>query len=120
MTSGLRKVHKFSWVLIAIGGIVFLFFTIQELNFQPQESSKTNENEQIKISMRSHQVEVIVKSSLKTSSSVVYEVNSKGERGEALGQVGAVGIYTFNTNNPIQGIVIVDQIKDVELTKLNF
>ncbi len=120
MTSGLRKVHKFSWILITFVGVVFLFFTIQQLNFQTKESSKINENEQIKILMKSNQVEVIIKSSLKTSSSVVYTLKENGERGEALGQVGTVGIYRFNTTNPIQGIVIVDQIKDVELTKLNF
>lgn len=120
MTSGLRKAHKFSWIFIAVIGIVFLFFTIQQLNFQTQKTGKTNENEQVKISQNDNQVKVIVKSSLKTSSSVVYALKKNGERGEVLGQVGTVGIYTFNITNPIQGIVIIDQIKDVELTKLNF
>ena len=120
MTSGLRKAHKFSWILIAVVGVVFLFFTIQQLNFQTEEFSKVNENEQVKILMKNNQVEVIIKSSLKTSSSVVYALKENGEKGEALGQVGTVGIYRFNTTNPIKGIVIIDQIKDVELTKLDF
>ena len=36
MTSGLRKVHKFSWVLIAIAGIVFLLNSYCVLYFQKQ------------------------------------------------------------------------------------
>lgn len=39
MTSGLRKIHKISWLLIAILGIVFLFFVIRGLNFHKEGST---------------------------------------------------------------------------------
>ena len=38
MTSGQRKVHKMSWILIAILGIIFLFFTIRGLGFDTKDS----------------------------------------------------------------------------------
>lgn len=45
MTSGLRKIHKVSWILIAIIGIVFLFFAIRGLNFTSKDSVDTNDVE---------------------------------------------------------------------------
>ena len=37
MTSGQRKAHKISWILIAIAGIIFLFFTIRNLDFENKD-----------------------------------------------------------------------------------
>lgn len=45
MTSGLRKVHKIAWLLIAIVGIIFLFFTIRGLNFDSNESNDAQDVE---------------------------------------------------------------------------
>lgn len=131
MTSGLRKIHKISWLLIAIAGVVFLYFAMSELNFSSEavQNSKTTEvssidktaeNDWIKVTVRENQVEVILKKTLKASSSVVYALDESTEKGNGLGQVSTVGIYQFETKESIQGILIWDEIKDVELTKLNF
>ncbi len=45
MTSGQRKAHKISWILIAILGIIFLFFTLRGLNFDKKGSKDVNEVE---------------------------------------------------------------------------
>lgn len=129
MTSGLRKAHKISWILIAVFGTIFLFFTIRGLNFDSQRienreeaitSVQTKENKWIKLSQKGNQIQLIVKTPLKASSSVVYGIGANGERSKSLGQVSTVGIYVFYTDNPIQGIEIFDEIKEVELTKLKF
>lgn len=130
MNSGLRKVHKFSWILIAILGTVFLFFAIKELNFntqKPEEKAKveiaslpqSKEDKWIKVSLKGNQVELVVKTPLKTSSSVIYGLHTDGKK-QVLGQVTTVGIYVFYTDKPIQGIEVFDKIKEVELTKIVF
>ena len=48
MTSELRKMHKISWLLIAVLGIIFLFFTIRSLNFNDTDSSKVEQVENTK------------------------------------------------------------------------
>lgn len=48
MTSGLRKLHKWSWLLIAIVGMVFLFFTIRSLDFKNSKPNKGTEVENTK------------------------------------------------------------------------
>jgi hypothetical protein len=48
MTSGLRKVHKVSWILIAIIGIIFLFFTLQSLSF---DGHKTDNSQEVEITL---------------------------------------------------------------------
>ncbi len=133
MTSGLRKTHQFAWILIAITVPVLIFFSIKNLavfgtkKAQPVvvETPKSNpikviENDQIKTSLFDNSVEVIVKSTLKTSSSVVYTINEKGEKEKSLGQVTTVGIYNFTLDTTIKGIVIFDEIKEIEITKLLF
>ena len=48
MTSVLRKAHKVIWILIAIAGIIFLFFAIQSLNFNTTDSNKEEQVENTK------------------------------------------------------------------------
>lgn len=131
MTSGLRKAHKITWLLIAVVGTIFLFFAINELNFDSQKETQTTstneslssnvaENDWIQMTLGAGKLEVILKKSLKASSSVVYALSESGERGNAIGQVSEVGIYQFDLKAPVKGILILDEIKDVELTKLNF
>lgn len=47
MTSGLRKIHKLTWLLIAILGAIFLFFAIQSLSF---DQGKSNDVKQVETS----------------------------------------------------------------------
>jgi hypothetical protein len=51
MTSGLRKVHKMSWILIAILGIIFLFFTLRSLSF---DGNKTEGIKDVEITVNSN------------------------------------------------------------------
>ena len=131
MTSGLRKIHKLSWLLIAVVGVVFLFFTISELNFDSQKETQTQlteeslsstvtENEWVQITLSADRLKVVLKKTLKASSSVVYALDESGERGNGLGQVSTVGIYQFPVDGAVKGILIYDPIKEVELTKLEF
>lgn len=133
MTSGQRKAHKVIWILIGITLPVLIFFSIRNLDFSitkkktniskrmpNADALKVAENEIVKVSLFENSIEVILKSSLKTSSSVVYTINENGEKGNALGQVSTVGIYDFTIKEKVKGIVIVDKIKEVEITKLTF
>lgn len=139
MISGLRKAHKISWLMIAVTGTVFLYFTISKLNFSQEkltertlhtiiDPSEIAENEWVKVSLKGDEIEVIVKKSLKVSSAIVSPIiESDWERQDAIGQLSNVGIYRFSVDRsnlesgrPIIGILIYDEIKKVELTKLNF
>ncbi|MBL4606128.1 MAG: hypothetical protein JKY02_10845 [Flavobacteriaceae bacterium] len=133
MTSGQRKVHKFAWIMIAIAIPVLVFFSIRNLDFSGTketkqivvQASKENvlkvaENELIKANLFENSIEVIVKTPLKTPSSIVYSINKNGKKRTFLGQVATVGIYNFNLDTAAQGIVIFDAIKEVEITKLLF
>jgi hypothetical protein len=119
MTSGLRKIHRFAWLFIGIAGIIFLIFTIKDLNFY-RSHSVLKDNEQVKVIMDKGQLILEVKTSLKSCSSVVYAVDSDGQKGEVLGQVQAEGLYRFELKKPINGVIIYDEIKENELIKLNF
>jgi hypothetical protein len=132
MTSGQRKAHKVIWILIGITLPILIFFSMRGLDFSdkkeqtPTEQTKNTtystsaENDLIKVNSSANSIQVILKSSLKTSSSVVYSINENGEKGKALGQVSTVGIYDFTIKEKIKGIVIFDKIKEVEITKLTF
>lgn len=48
MTSGQRKIHKLSWLLIAILGVIFLFFAIQSLSFDEGQSYDVKQVENAK------------------------------------------------------------------------
>lgn len=133
MTLGQRKIHKFTWLLIAIAIPILIFFSIKNLNFSEikedinvvNQVSKRNalkvaENEIVKASLFDNSIEIILKTPLKRASIVVYAINEKGLKGTVLGQISTVGIYVFKTKGKTKGIVIFDKIKEVEITKLYF
>ena len=134
MTSGLRKIHKYIWLFLAITVPAIMFLSIKNLDiFSPKknastitlETSKKNaiastENNVIKASLFETHVEIILKSTLKNSSSIVYEMDTKGNRSSIIGQLTTVGIYKFDINNLLNGIIIYDALKNVEITKLTF
>ncbi len=133
MTSGLRKAHQYIWLLLLIIVPLIMVFSIKDLdvfssernttsqtNGSKKESLKTSENELIKASVFESHMEIILKSTLKTSSSVVYEMDTKGNKPTIIGQLTAAGIYNFNINNLPKGIIIYDDLKQVEITKLKF
>ncbi len=133
MTSGLRKAHKYIWLLLIIIVPVMMVFSIKDLEIFSSENNttsqlkgskkvslKTSENDIIKASVFERHVEIILKSTLKNSSSVVYEMDEKGNKSGVIGQLTTAGIYNFNINNLPKGIIVYDDLKDVEITKLSF
>jgi len=133
MTSGLRKVHKYIWLLLLIIVPVIMFFSIKDLDIFSSENNatsqlkgskkvnlKTFENDIVKASVFENHIEIILKSTLKNSSSIVYEMGEKGNKSDVLGQLTTAGIYNFDINNLPKGIIIYDELKQVEITKFSF
>nr|WP_321235771.1 hypothetical protein [uncultured Psychroserpens sp.] len=133
MTSGLRKAHKYIWVLLIIIVPVIMFFSVKDLNVFSSEKATTSrlegskktslksfENDIVKTSVFESHIEIILKSTLKNSSSVVYDIDKKGNKSNVIGQLTTAGIYNFNINNLPNGILIYDDLKEVEITKFSF
>ena len=133
MTSGQRKAHKYIWLLLAIIIPVIMIFAIKDLNVFSSENNtsstlegskkvslKSFENDIIKASLFESHVEIILKSTLKNTSAVVYEMDKKGNKTIIIGQLTTAGIYNFNINNLPKGIIIYDDLKHVEITKFSF
>jgi hypothetical protein len=133
MTTGLRKAHKFIWLLLIIVIPVIMVFSIKDLGLFSSEkntasqvtgskkvSLKSFENDIVKTSVFESYLEIILKSTLKNSSSVVYNMDEKGNKAGVIGQITTAGIYNFSINNLPNGIIIYDDLKDVEITKFSF
>lgn len=137
MTSGLRKAHKYIWLLIAISIPILIVFSIKDLDvfssksvsLSEIEATKSNvikvaENDLIKVSLikmdSTNSIEVILKSTLKNPSSLVYELNKNNEKGVFIGQLTTVGVYNFETKESLKGVIIYDAIKEKLIGKLKF
>ena len=133
MTSGLRKAHKYIWLLIAIVIPIGMIFAIKDLDFYSSErhniselegskevSLNSFENDIVKVSVYESHIELILKLTLKNSSSIVYEMNTKGNKSNVLGQLTTAGIYKFKINKLPKGIIISDDLKNVDITKFTF
>ena len=133
MTSGQRKMHKYLWLLLIIIVPFIMIFSIKNLDIFSSENNTTSqlkgskkaslksfENDIIKITIFENQVEIILKSTLKNSSSLVYEMDEKGNKSGVIGQLTTAGIYNFNINYLPKGIIIYDDLKQVEIAKFSF
>jgi len=133
MTSRLRKIHKYIWLLLLIVVPVIMVFSIKDLDIFSSENNatlqlksskkanlKTFENDIVKASVFENHIEIILKSTLKNSSSIVYEMGEKGNKSDVIGQLTTAGVYSFNINNLPKGIIIYDELKQVEITKFSF
>ena len=133
MTSGLRKAHKYIWLLLVVIVPIVVILSIKSLNVFASENNisvqykgskakslNTFENEIIKVSVYENSIEIILKSTLKNSSSIVYNADENGNRTEVIGQLTTSGIYNFNIDNLPKGIIIYDALKNVEITKFLF
>ena len=132
MTSGLRKAHKYIWLLLIIIVPAIMIFSIKDLDLfssgtnttseltgSKKMSLKSVENDIVKIAVFESYLEIILKTTLKNSSSVVYKMDEKGNKSHVIGQLTTAGIYNFNINALPKGIIIYDAIKQVEITKLS-
>ena len=133
MTSGLRKAHKYTWLLLVIIVPIIIIISIKDLGVFSLDkkieaqlegskgiSIKSFENDIIKASLYKSRIEIILKTPLKNSSSIVYEVDDQGNKSRIIGQLTTAGIYTFKSNNREMGILVFDDLKHVEITKLIF
>ncbi|MGK0316830.1 MAG: hypothetical protein ACI86M_003066 [Saprospiraceae bacterium] len=133
MTSGQRKAHKYIWLVLIIVVPLTMFSSIKNLNIfsasrhmpthlegSHEISLKSYENDIVRVSVFESSIEVILKSTLKNSSAVVFEMDAKGNKLKAMGQLTTTGIYNFNTINLPKGIIIYDDLKQVEITKFSF
>ena len=133
MTSGLRKAHKYIWLLLAIIVPLVMIFAIKDLDIIHSKKNKNShaviskentlkvfENDIVKASVFESYMEIILKSTLKNPSSIVYEMDEKGNKSSVIGQLTTAGIYIFNINNLPKGIIISDNLKNVDITKFSF
>ena len=132
MTSGLRKVHKYSWLLIVIIIPLIMIFALKNISslsandsVTTYESSKniilkTAENDLIKVALLSNSIEIILKKTLKNASSIVYISDLSGNKNQIIGQISTVGIYTFNIETSPKSIILYDELKEELITKLDF
>jgi len=133
MNSGLRKTHKYSWLLLLIIIPLIMFFSMKGLvlfestnetginsNFSRSISDKDFENDLIKVAFYPKSIEIILKTTLKNASSTVYTVDDKNKKQKVIGQLTTAGIYTFEINDIPKNIMLYDNIKDVLITKTNF
>ena len=131
----LRKRHKWMWMIISPVLAILLFLSAKNLDFFPASETfpmgkvegnlvNETENDEIKaiLSNTSEQylLNIWVKTPLKSTSSVVYEINSKGEKGAVLGQLEGEGSYVFPSKSMIKGFVVIDEIKNQQILKLEF
>jgi len=132
MTSGLRKAHKYIWLLLLVIVPVIMVFSIKDLNIFSSENTtasqfesskkaslKSFENDIVRTSVFESHIEIILKSTLKNSSSIVYDMDEKGNKSNVIGQLTTAGIYNFNINNLPKGIIIYDDLKQEEITKFS-
>jgi hypothetical protein len=133
MTSGLRKAHKYIWLALVLVIPTIILFSIKDLAVFSSEKDEVSqikysenkdiasfENDIIKTSFSENKIEVILKTTLKNPSSVVYAVDAKGNKSIVIGQVTRAGVYTFKTKAKPKGIIISDDLKNVLITKLMF
>ena len=133
MTSGQRKAHQYIWLLLAIAIPLVMIFAVKDFAVfsskvtieatvagSKKASLKSFENDIVKTAVFESYIEIILKATLKNASSVVYEMDEKGNKTKVIGQLTTAGIYEFNINNLPKGIIIYDDLKKVEITKFLF
>ncbi len=133
MTSGLRKAHKYIWLILVIIIPIVILFSIKDLAIFSSENDEVSqikysenkkivsfENDIVRASFSENQIKIILKTTLKNPSSVVYAIDAKGNKFLVIGQLTTAGIYTFKSNASPKGIIISDDLKDVQITKLMF
>jgi len=133
MNYGLRKAHKYIWLILVFIAPIVIIFSIKDLDVfssekegesQIESSKKVNirsvENDLISASFSENKIQIILKNTLKNSSSVVYEADANGNKTNIIGQLTTAGIYSFNSISKPKGIIISDDLKNVQITKLMF
>ena len=136
MNSGLRKTHLRIWIVVVLITPVCIAISIWgRPSFPLSESShkkhtvqalprivKEVETGYLKINLRGEnnlikQLEIIVKTPLKSASTIVYYYENKG-KGRYIGSIQSKGLYRFPIDKSIQGIILYDPIKRREIQQI--
>ncbi len=133
MNSRQRKAHTFIWLFSVITVPLVMIFAVKDLDtlaskklqkpygeLSKQKQLDVFENTLIKATLYETDIEIILKSSLKNASSVVYELNSEGEKSTIIGQLSTAGVYTFSIHKLPNKLVIYDDLKQTSITKITF
>ncbi|TAI46850.1 hypothetical protein [Flagellimonas allohymeniacidonis] len=135
MDAKLRKRHKIIWIVLAPVLMVLLIWVAKDLGFSQnseivklETTSSTAmakaENEKVSAVLLNNQersiLEIVVKSPLRSTSSVVFALTGTQERETLLGQLEGVGSYSFQVEEGVKGIIIKDPIKKQSILKLEF
>lgn len=132
------KLHRNIWTVFGIILPVMIYFSIKNLAFQQEaklevvkdktqntKEIKSAENEFIRASLYDRggtdvQLELTLKTPMKQPVLAVYVLDSDGNKGEFMGQLGPGGMYYFQLQPDIYGILIYDTLKEKSVTKLTF
>ena len=116
MIASQRKAHKYTWLVLAIFLPTVLFFAVKDITFT--KHSRKMEEEALIVRISDKQVEIKLNTPFPNPSAVVYSLDSAGKKEALLGQLQGTGMYTFRSTTAIEGVLIWDEIKGVELHKM--
>lgn len=145
MDADLRKRHKYNWLLLAVLLPILLIFIIKDLDFSNSSRHivnnevrsipfvkvlKEKENELIKIELLQETKEksfhLVIKKPIKSASTIGYLVYSENKKVKLPGKMDKVSGYVYSLGNEklnfdaILGVILHDEIKGKEITKLEF
>ncbi|MEP0263037.1 hypothetical protein [Dokdonia sp.] len=135
MTSGLRKAHKIIWIVLGLLGAVLIVLSINSVK-QPfltdsdasiatiTEGVHTIEdNTQFYMSIEeqanSNKLQIVLKTPLKSASTVVYTLTPDHKKGAFLGTIDKKGLYAFDIDKSIKKIQLYDGIKNNEIRNID-
>ncbi len=140
MTTNLRKIHRYLWIIIALMLVPLMSLAVVNIPSFPFDIQLINEHQipekflikefdqqHLKINLRGaeenqiQQIEIIIKTPLKSANASVYTWNQKeNQKGSFLGELGSRGIYRFPISSSAKGIIIEDEIKKNIVQKISF
>ena len=115
-----RRAHKYIWIGIAVVLPILMILAVKNLDFAAARKSGASGERPVSISFTGQSVTIQLNTPLKSTSSLVYEMQADGSRGKVLGQLEGRGAYDFVVSQGTKGIYVVDPIKNVELLKMEF
>ncbi|CAM1344157.1 hypothetical protein [Tenacibaculum amylolyticum] len=128
MTSGLRKTHRYVWLVLILVMPILMYFAIQNDPYTVLENTKTvkepssfiSKNEHLSYQKKGVALLILIKKPFKNASVAVYELQN-GEQGDILGEIAsAQETYAFNINANADGFLLYDVIKKEAITKIKF
>lgn len=134
MDAQLRKRHKYIWLVLAVVLPVLLVFVIKDLDFSSQKAIteqlargsilKEIKTDAIHATLRKQDsgylLEVNLKQPLQSASNLLQGVVGTSKDVFVIGQLEGVGLYRFDLDRDIDGIMIYDAFKEQEIQKLEF